>query len=312
MSAWSAWTPFHITSPVFLIVLLGYVLRRTGHIDEAFIATSSRLVFTITLPLLMFLAIANSSLEITSHRALILFSAAAACMTPVCAYLWGRFAYAGAIDTGAFVQASFRSNLGIIGIALCIAAFGAEGAVLGALVLAVVTPIYNVAAVLALNHGTGRGIGNTALTVVRNPLILAIAVAFGFQWAEITVSGPVLTAGEWVARMTLPLALLGIGGSLAGQLRSGLDAATLHAVSLKLAILPAMVAACAAIVGFRGAELGVIVLMFASPTAAAAFAMAKAMRADENLTARVIALSTLGSLITLSGFLYVLFDFALV
>ncbi len=137
-------------------------------------------------------------------------------------------------------------------------------------------------------------------------------IAFGCQWSETTVSGPILTAGEWIARMTLPLALLGVGGSLGGQLRTSLDAATRHAVALKLIVLPAIVAACAALFGFRGAELGVIVLMFASPTAAASFAMAKAMGADENLTARVIALSTLGSLLTLSGFLYVLFDFALV
>jgi predicted permease len=58
--------------------------------------------------------------------------------------------------------------------------------------------------------------------------------------------------------------------------------------------------------GFRHEELAVIVLMFASPTAAAAFVMAGAMKADVTLTANAIALTTLAAGVTVSGFVYVI------
>jgi len=143
-------------------------------------------------------------------------------------------------------------------------------------------------------------------------LILALLLVVPFQWGELKVSGPLLTAGEWLARMTLPLALLGIGGSLSGQLKGAFASVPLQATVLKLLVLPGLIMALAVAAGFRGAELGVLVLMFSSPTAAASFAMAKAMGRDAILTAQVIALSTLGSLFTISAFLYILFYYALI
>jgi predicted permease len=46
--------------------------------------------------------------------------------------------------------------------------------------------------------------------------------------------------------------------------------------------------------------------MFSSPTAAAAFVMAVSMKADGQLTANVIALSTLGAAFSVSAMIYVL------
>jgi predicted permease len=46
--------------------------------------------------------------------------------------------------------------------------------------------------------------------------------------------------------------------------------------------------------------------MMASPTAAAAFVMARAMGANHVLTANAIAVSTLGSMLTMGGIFYVL------
>ena len=64
--------------------------------------------------------------------------------------------------------------------------------------------------------------------------------------------------------------------------------------------------------GFRGIELGVIVLMASSPTAAASYMMTKAMGGNAPLAANIIVLTTLGSLITSSLTLFVLRNFALI
>lgn len=294
------------TLPIFILVLLGLLLRRRNVIDDAFIATSSKLVFNITLPVLMFMAVARSDSGAGQHLPLIGFVLSAALLGALLSALWAGALMLSVPQRGAFIQASFRSNLGIIGLALCINAYGEEGGVLGALLLAVITPVYNLLAVFFLTRQQQvRWLAQLRL-ILSNPLIIAIVLAVPFSALQWPLPEVALRVGNSLAAMTLPLALIGVGGSLSfAALRRG-SAIVLHIVTLKLLVVPVIIAVAAWMCGFRGVELGVICLMFASPTAAAAFVMARSMGADAELTANAIALTTIGSVLTVSGFVYVL------
>lgn len=294
------------TLPIFILVLLGLLLRRRNVIDDAFIATSSKLVFNITLPVLMFMAVARSDSGAGQHLPLIGFVLSAALLGALLSALWAGALMLSVPQRGAFIQASFRSNLGIIGLALCINAYGEEGGVLGALLLAVITPVYNLLAVFFLTRQQQvRWLAQLRL-ILSNPLIIAIVLAVPFSALQWPLPEVALRVGNSLAAMTLPLALIGVGGSLSfAALRRG-SAVVLHIVTLKLLVVPVIIAVAAWVCGFRGVELGVICLMFASPTAAAAFVMARSMGADAELTANAIALTTIGSVLTVSGFVYVL------
>ena len=202
--------------------------------------------------------------------------------------------------------AVFIGVAGIIGLALCINAYGEEGGVLGALLLAVITPVYNLLAVFFLTRQQQvRWLAQLRL-ILSNPLIIAIVLAVPFSALQWPLPEVALRVGNSLAAMTLPLALIGVGGSLSfAALRRG-SAIVLHIVTLKLLVVPVIIAVAAWMCGFRGVELGVICLMFASPTAAAAFVMARSMGSDAELTASAIALTTIGSVLTVSGFVYVL------
>lgn len=294
------------TLPIFILVLLGLLLRRRNVIDDAFIATSSKLVFNITLPVLMFMAVARSDSGAGQHLPLIGFVLSAALLGALLSALWAGALMLSVPQRGAFIQASFRSNLGIIGLALCINAYGEEGGVLGALLLAVITPVYNLLAVFFLTRQQQvRWLAQLRL-ILSNPLIIAIVLAVPFSALQWPLPEVALRVGNSLAAMTLPLALIGVGGSLSfAALRRG-SAVVLHIVTLKLLVVPVIIAVAAWMCGFRGVELGVICLMFASPTAAAAFVMARSMGSDAELTANAIALTTIGSVLTVSGFVYVL------
>jgi predicted permease len=294
------------TLPIFILVLLGLLLRRRSVIDDAFIATSSKLVFNITLPVLMFMAVARSDSGAGQHLPLIGFVLSAALLGALLSALWAGALMLSVPQRGAFIQASFRSNLGIIGLALCINAYGEEGGVLGALLLAVITPVYNLLAVFFLTRQQQvRWLAQLRL-ILSNPLIIAIVLAVPFSALQWPLPEVALRVGNSLAAMTLPLALIGVGGSLSfAALRRG-SAVVLHIVTLKLLVVPVIIAVAAWGCGFRGVELGVICLMFASPTAAAAFVMARSMGSDAELTANAIALTTIGSVLTVSGFVYVL------
>jgi malonate transporter len=73
-----------------------------------------------------------------------------------------------------------------------------------------------------------------------------------------------------------------------------------------------LVSVMAYLLGFRGVELGCLILMFASPTAAASFVMVRTIGGNHTLAANIVALTTLISLFTISIAIYSLKVFALI
>ncbi len=296
-----------ITLPVVLLVILGIWLKRKGSINDDFIHMSSKLVFNVSLPVLIFMAIVNADLGEQDYSALIVFSLAAGVGSFFVGSYVARLMKIPEYSKGAFIQASFRSNLAIIGLALCISAYPVKGAVIGAIVLAVVTPLYNLLAVYVLTGGASiANLKKQVVVMAKNPLIISIVLAAGFRLLDWSL-GPVWQkTGSIIAAMTLPLALIGIGGSLSVAVltRGGMPA--LVTSFIKIVVNPLLIIVAAILVGFRNEELMVIAIMFACPTAAAAFVMAVAMGGDGRLTANAIAVTTLGSGVTVATIIYVL------
>ena len=75
---------------------------------------------------------------------------------------------------------------------------------------------------------------------------------------------------------------------------------------MKVFWLPLVATLGAWLWGFRGADLAILFLYFASPTAAASFVMAKAVGGNHQLAAAIIVLSTLATVVTTNLGLFVL------
>ncbi len=77
-------------------------------------------------------------------------------------------------ERGIVIQGGFRSNMGIIGLAYCVNAYGNQGLITASLYLALVTILFNVLSVITLSRSFNRGAGirATLLGIAKNPLIL--------------------------------------------------------------------------------------------------------------------------------------------
>jgi predicted permease len=296
-----------VTGPVFIIVFVGLYLKRKGHIDTGFVGQASSLVFNICLPILIFLSMIDNDLHLSDQLPLVWFCMGAALVTFVVFWLFSGM-WVAHEDRGVAVQGAFRSNLGIVGIALCAKAFGGDGLAIGAVILAVVTPIYNILSVYALNRSLheGRAVqwGKTLKDIAKNPLIIAIFLGFFCVWLDLKLPKVMYDTGQYLARMTLPLALIAIGGSLSLRELHNTSVLSAQAVFAKLVIVPVVVGVAAFLLGFNGAEIGCVILMFGSPTAAASFVMVRAMGGNHVLASNIIALSTLMSAFSISLLLY--------
>jgi len=293
---------FTVTGPIFVLLGLGVLLMRTGMLTDAFVAVGSRLVFTIALPTLMFLAIARTRIEDSANPALIAFGLG---MT-LAVYLfmeWVARVFVQPVrDRGVVVQGAFRSNMGIIGLAYCVNAYGEAGLAAASLYMGMVTILFNVLAVVTLSRSLhkSQGAGRMLKGIVTNPLIIGIVLALPVSWLQVPLPKVMMQAGKYVGDLSLPLALLCTGASLDFKSLRAEMGNTLISTLGKLVLVPLLFTLGAAALGFRGIELGIVLLMASAPTAAASYVMVRAMGGNATLAANTIALTTLGSLLCTS------------
>ncbi|MCB1644291.1 MAG: AEC family transporter [Pseudomonadales bacterium] len=300
---------FIVTGPIFLIVVLGIVLKRLDVMNDAFVAQSSRIVFSICLPVLLFTSISGLSLGEDLDMGIVNFSLFASIGTFLLSWLVAMLAVWPREDRGVFVQGCFRSNLGVVGLALCSNAYGEPGLALASILMASMTVIYNILSVVVLSAYQGQERINW-LTILRdigtNPLILAILLALLVAALQLPVPQLIQRTGQYLGSLALPLALLGTGASMNLRALRHSSLVALLCVVMKTLLLPALVTLGAWYLGYGGMELAVLFLLFVSPTATASYIMVKSMGGNDVLAANIIMVTTVVALFTASFGLFLL------
>jgi len=132
---------FSITGPVLVLVILGCAIRKIGLINSNFVTSANALVFNVSMPIMLFLALANSTLSESLDIPLALIGVAGTLLLILLLIVVGRCIPKD--QRGVFIQGSYRGNLAVLGIALAVATYG--DSILGKLgmYIAVVTTAYN-------------------------------------------------------------------------------------------------------------------------------------------------------------------------
>lgn len=313
------------TVPVFLVILLGWLLMRWGILDQGFAAAGNRYVFKCALPVSLFDSIATMDLYTDFHPAFCLFCALGT--TVMFLSVWALSAHFLRQKTmvGAFAQAAARSSAAILGVAFATNLYGDAGMVPMMIVAAV--PLFNVFAVLILSFspqtdaqghllpmpadGTEKVL-RALRSIATNPIILGILLGIPFSLLRIPLPALVTKTTAMVGGTASPVALLVVGASFStGEALTKWKPAA-WATLIKLLVLPAIYLPVAAWMGFRGSEMVAILIMVGSPTTVACYVMAKNMHGDGVLTSNVVVLSTLLSSLSLTLWLFLLRTFTLI
>ncbi|NVK74270.1 transporter [Marinomonas sp. CT5] len=293
---------FSITMPIFMILVLGILLYRIRLINDNFIDVASKLVFNVTLPALLFINISKTDLNSDTDLSLVIYAMVAVVISYVALEMIMSFWVTDKAERAVLVQAAFRSNMGIIGLAYCVNAYGNDVFSVASAYLGGVTILFNVLSVVGLSRALGgkSGIKVIVKGIAKNPLIIAIVAAFATAITGLSLPTTLYKAGDYFAQMTLPLALLCAGASLSFKsLKEGILGALLASVG-KLIFIPFALTLGGYLLGYRGMELGVLFLMSSAPTASASYIMVRAMNGNATLAANIIVITTIASLITTS------------
>ncbi len=290
--------------PLFVMIFLGYFLRRWKIINEDFVSIGTKIVFNVSLPVLLFRQIAASDLTVVFNPGLILYGLGATVILVALMCLIVPLFIKDKPSQGAFIQGVYRGNFAILGVPLAINMFGQEGALPAALMLPFAVPLYNAMAVVILTlysakAGQKINFKKILLGIVTNPLIIGIVLGLPFSFFGIRLPELADRCLEPVSSLCTPLALLCLGGQFTfRQLKENFKI-SLIATILKLVLIPALVLAIAVLIGFRGGELGALFIMFMAPSAVSSYIMAKTMHSNDELAAQILILTTFFSSITI-------------
>ncbi len=300
----------NVTMPIFVIILVGGLLKYTGMLTDESAAVVDRFVFQVALPVQLFKDIATMDIrEDFSWKFVLFCMAATTCMFAAC-WLIGHLALKDRRMVGAFAQASARGSAAILGIAFVENIYGDSGMTPMMIVAAV--PLFNIYSVMILSLSSGDGGVRTELLkktfrgIVKNPIILGIAAGMLWSVAEIPWPAVLGKSVTYLSNTATPMALLVLGATFRGREALNKIKATAGAVFLKLVAIPAAIFPIAVSMGFRGSELVAIMIMLASPTTVTCYIMAKNMGGDETLSASVVMAATLLSSVTLTLWVFLI------
>lgn len=296
--------------PIFAVILIGWWAHFRGLIPTDFFGPANRVVFYVAIPSMVFSAIAKASLGSEFHAAVLAVTLACLPAVALLAWVLARGFGMPRPRRGAFIQSCFHGNQGYIGLAVAFYYLGADGFARASIITGFMMILNNFLAVLVLQrHAGGPAAGgrrrNTLRQVLGHPIILA-ALA-GILCAAFEVRLPLVLERclAILSGMSLPLALLIIGGSLTFDLLKSRWAPLAASAGLKLLVMPALGLAACRYLDIGAADFIPALILLATPSATVSYVMAHEMGGDADFAVGAISASTLLSFATISFWLAV-------
>ena len=304
------------TMPLFFVMVLGYVLHRTGFLSDEFVAGANKFVFYVALPVQLFRDLGTTDVRATFDGAYVLFCFVVTLVSILAVWVLAKLCLKNKSLVGEFVQVCYRSSAAILGSAFLQSIYGTAS--MSSLMILGSVPLYNVMAVVILTlegpaaqqqGSLGAKLKKSVKGILTNPTLLGIAA--GFAWSLLGLSMPAMVNKTLssVASLTSPLALLAIGAGFKGRKALGYLRPTAVATVVKLMVLPALFLPLAVRLGFMDEKLVALLVMLGSIATPSCYVMAKQMGHEGVLTGSVCVTTTLFSAFSLTFWLFVLRSF---
>lgn len=298
---------FEAVTPIFLLMLLGYFLKKTKIADKKMFDGINRLIFKVFLPMLLFYNIYKTPTFQEFDIRLIIFTIITILVVFVLGFASVFFITKDNKKRGVMLQGFFRSNYAILGIPFINYVCGEEAGGVSSLMVAAVVPFFNVLAVIALETFNGGKINFKKILkgVLTNPLIIGCICGVVFKLLGIRLPKVLEVAVSDASSVASPLAIVVLGASFAFSGIKGYFKENIIVVAVRLIIVPLIALFAAMYMGFTGESFACLIVVFGSPVAVSSFAMAQQMGGDENLAGQLVVVTSAFCILTLFVWVYV-------
>jgi predicted permease len=304
-----------ILLPVFGLILAGFACRRSGVLGSNSASELNRFVVWLALPALLFDTMAHATWQQLYQPAFVAaFSIACVVVFALILatrLLSGRHLADASVDA---IAASYP-NTGYIGFPLGLIAFGPASLTPTTIATIIVACVLFALAIVLIEVGlqterTPHKLGLKVLaSLARNPLIVSPIAGVLFASLHVALPSSAETFLKLLMGAASPCALVSLGLFLAEKrpAEPGAGGISLLLTGVKLVVQPALTWWLAArVFGLPSTMVEMAVVLAALPTGTGPFMLAEFYRREAHITSRVILLSTIGSVATLSLLLTVM------
>lgn len=299
--------------PLFLLMMLGYFLKRIKLMPESILTQLNKLVFNVFLAASLFYNIYTTKLEDAwSTNAVVYIVVSVVLIFLLLLLIVPRFEK-DKRKASVMIQSVYRSNIIVLGIPIVNELCGEGNGGLMSIIIALVIPMYNIISIFifAFMGEDKPKISATLLKIAKNPLIIGSLLGILFITTGLKLPYILEKSVSSVASVSTPLALIVLGGFFDFKKLSGNVKQLVFSISARLVFVPLIFLGTAVFLGFRDSDLITMLATFCSPSAVTSFTMAKQMGADADLAAQTVVLGTLFSIATMFLWIFSLKQFGL-
>lgn len=285
---------------LFLLIVVGYVVRKLNIVTDAINREIGGLVINIALPAFLIVSMNQSfSMEMLRTSGIfVVLSFGVYAGFAISAKFFSKLLRVDGKERDVFEYVLLFSNVGYMGYPVVQVVFGTQGVFY--------TAVYNLSfSVLVWSYGVFLMNRNSDHKEKRkgflNPGLVAVFIGFFLFAFSIELPKPIAETLKMIGDTTTPLSMMFIGFILAQtEMRSILTEWKVFAISgIRLIIQPLSVWLVLRLVGVEGMLLNVPVLIASMPAAANTAIIASKYGSDYQLAAKLIYISTLLSVFTI-------------
>lgn len=287
--------------PFLAYIAFGYGIKLSGMVDEEFMKKLNQMVFKAFFPIMMFYNLYDKDDNTTLDVQLVVVGVVSVIVFVLLLFfIVPRFVKEDK-KRGVIIQGIYRSNFVLFAMPLTESIFGEKGRAIAAMMVAIIIPIYNVAAVIVLEYfrgGKPKAI-DLLKKIITNPMIAGVLVGLVFVGLGIKIPSCLEKPISQFSALSTPLALFVLGGTLHfSSIKKNLKY-IVPTLSTKMIIIPIFAVILTLILHFEPLERFIYLTMFATPIAASSYPMACNMGGDGELAGELVVISTAVSVVTI-------------
>jgi len=304
-------TIFNILFPIISIILLGFIIGKTGNFREDFFSGVNKLVYKFGLVPMLFIKTATMSIDLNNT----IKSIGAILLIVLILYIisWISVIALGFPDRmkGAFIHCAIRSNYAYIGLPVVFYAFvhtkHAESAT--EIAILIFTPaiiFHNILAIMAMvyyqENKEKSGYLFIAKSLIKDPLIIACVLGLAVNFTGIDLPTAIVRTGNSLGKMALPLALIGIGATIDPKLLRGSLFPPLFASVIRTMVSPLIALGVLYIMGISLDSIygQLVLLLSACSVGVSTYIITEQYGGDTKLAGSAVFLSAILSIFSLS------------
>lgn len=303
---------FSSTLPIFLITLLGSIIKRKWLTSEEFWRGLEKLSYFFLFPIMLFNYISVADLSATSITRLVVALIISTGIISLGLIIYQQKTNFDKIQFTSIFQGAVRYNSYIF-FAMSSPLLGASGLAIVSVISSYMIIFTNIISVMIFaRYIPGSSLAQSPKAsfllmlklIGQNPLIIASIIGFLFNYSNLELHPGIKKTLSSLSDSALAIGMLNVGAGLKFAMRGALFHTVLVTSFVKLVVFPIVTVGVLSLMSITGTAKSIGVLYSCLPCASTAYVLSRQLGGDPESMASIITFTTLFSVISLSVLMY--------